>query len=74
MVKKLAMVAIVVAVMLASAPAAAADPRLDDLCRNPAFANMHENECVIRGNGPGRSNGGDGGLLGVIGRIVGGLL
>lgn len=64
-------------ITLAPTPPAAADPDLhtqEQLCRNPAYANMHENECVIRGHGPDGPNSGRGGILGVIGRIVGGLL
>lgn len=64
-------VAMVVIALAATEPTALADD-LANLCRNPAFRNMHENECVV--NGPGHQNRGDGGLLGVIGRVLGGLL
>jgi hypothetical protein len=57
---------------LGSAPPVTADPRLDQLCRNPAFANMHENECVI--NPPGGGGGGRRGLLQRIRDAVGGIL
>jgi hypothetical protein len=76
--KQLAAAAALAWIALASPPEAAAQPDVhtqEQLCQNAAYRNMHENECLVRGHGglPG-SGSDDGGLLGIIGRIVGGIL
>jgi hypothetical protein len=63
---------VAVALVLGSATPASADPRLDHLCRNPAFANMHEHECVI--NTPSGGGGGRRGLFERIRDAIGGIL
>ena len=76
--KQLAAAVALAWVALGPAPVATAQPDVhtqEQLCRNAAYRSMHENECVIGGHGgPVGSGSGDGGLLGVIGRILGGIL
>jgi hypothetical protein len=62
--------ALVVAAAVTLSPVS---PRLDNLCRNPAFRNMHEHECIINAGGGVDGEGGRRGLFDIIGDIIGGL-
>ncbi len=63
-------------ILIASAPAAAADPVQDQQCQDHVWAKLHPQICYQYNGGPfgiGGSGGNDGGLLGTIGRVLHGL-
>jgi hypothetical protein len=80
----LAVVAVILLVMslMASAGRARAQPALDDQCSSPSYAKLHPTICGpaasspfgIGGSPGGAGSSGGGGVLGTIGKIVGGLL
>jgi hypothetical protein len=62
------------------APVASAQPSLDDQCADPSYAKLHPTICadsgvpfLLGGGTPTGGGGSSGGILGTIGRVLGGL-
>lgn len=64
------------AILVATPASATAQPVQDQQCQNPTWAKLHSQICYRYNGGPfgiGGGGGNDGGILGTIGRVLGGL-